>query len=424
MVQTVSHEPTGKGSTRRFDNLELRPWLVVIAATTGMAAAYGGISTIAVLVGPFEAEFGWARAEISSAYVLLTIGIAIGGLGAGRLADGLPSGPVTAAGAAMLGLGMIALALQSSMRMMQATYLVMGFLGFSFLYAPLLTTVSLWFRRGHGFALGLVTAGGALGQAGVPPLFQNLILDHGWRAACASLGLGYIVLLAPAMLLVGKPALPTTGTGSQARLDAAWAINPVLGVGLLGVAGLTCCALMGLPSVHLMTHVASLGLSLAQAASVVTVAMLAGAVGRIATGLIVDRLGSLRAYALAALLQTLTVYGFAVADDLWSLYAVGAIYGLGFGGVMTGLVCAVRDAVPARFVGTAMAVVGLMTWAGMAIGGYQGGLCFDLTGSYELSFSVAVAAGGANLICLSFLGLLVRRQRHPGSVARNSSIAS
>ena len=33
-----------------------------------------------------------------------------------------------------------------------------------------------------------------------------------------------------------------------------------------------------------------------------------------------------------------------------------------------------------------MAVVGLFAWGGMGLGGYQGGYCFDLTGSYAVSF--------------------------------------
>jgi MFS family permease len=54
---------------------------------------------------PFEGEFGWLRAEMSLAYTLLTIGAAFGGLLAGRLADRLPTGPIAAAGALIIGRG-------------------------------------------------------------------------------------------------------------------------------------------------------------------------------------------------------------------------------------------------------------------------------------------------------------------------------
>ena len=34
-------------------------WIVVAAATLGLAAAFGAASTISVLIGPFEAQYGW-----------------------------------------------------------------------------------------------------------------------------------------------------------------------------------------------------------------------------------------------------------------------------------------------------------------------------------------------------------------------------
>jgi hypothetical protein len=55
-------------------------WIVLAAASLGMGAAYGGISTISILIGPFETEFGWLRSDVSFAYTLLTLGAAAGGL--------------------------------------------------------------------------------------------------------------------------------------------------------------------------------------------------------------------------------------------------------------------------------------------------------------------------------------------------------
>jgi hypothetical protein len=57
-----------------------------------------------------------------------------------------------------------------------------------------------------------------------------------------------------------------------------------------------------------------------------------------------------------------------------------------------------------------MAVVGLFAWGGMGFGGYQGGYCFDLTGSYSISFLSAVLAGGANLLVVG--GFVLHRRWH------------
>jgi hypothetical protein len=78
--------------------------------------------------------------------------------------------------------------------------------------------------------------------------------------------------------------------------------------------------------------------------------------------------------------------------------------------VMTALVLCARAAVPPRIAGLGMAVVGLLAWGGMGLGGYQGGHCFDVTGSYTLSFLGAALAGIANLLVIGALALKLRWQ--------------
>ena len=136
--------------------------------------------------------------------------------------------------------------------------------------------------------------------------------------------------------------------------------------------------------------------------------MLAASVGRIVIGMICDRIGALPGYALAVALQTATMYWFVPLQSHFALYLLAVAFGFGFGGVMTALVLCVRAAVPPRIAGTAMAVVGLLAWGGMGIGGYQGGYCFDLTGSYATSFLFAVLAGLGNLVVIGALALHLR----------------
>jgi MFS family permease len=379
--------------------------IVLGAATLGMAAAYGGISTISILIAPFEREFGWQRSEVSLAYTLVTVGAALGGLVAGRLADRLPTGPIAMAGAAVIGLGLMLVGQQSDLRMVQLIYLGLGLVGFAALYAPLLTAVTHWFERGAGCAMGIVMAGGAFGQAAVPPLFQALVSAQGWRMACAVFGIGYVVLVLPAVALVRKPRV---AGGRTAVAAAGWPLPPVISVGLLAGAALFCCMLMALPVLHLVSFATGRGLGEGTAAGLVTAMMLSGVVGRVAAGMIVDRLGALCTYALVSAVQTGAIYLFWTAGSVELLYLVAVVYGVGFGGVMTALVCAVSNAVPRAAVGRAMAVVSLLAWGGMGAGGYQAGFCFDLSGSYELSFRMAVLAGVANLACLGALAAMLR----------------
>lgn len=381
-------------------------WVVVAAATAGLAAAYGGISTISILIAPLEGEFNWRRADLSLAYTLLTIGAAFGGLVAGHLADRVSPRHVAMAGAAAIGVGMIVLSQLSSLRAMQGVYLTLGFVGFSSLVSPLLSTVALWFDRRAGLALGIASAGGALGQAIVPPVFQALVLGFGWRGACIALGLAYIALVLPAVALVRKP--PLVRTAQAAGAGQRWPLPPTLSVALLGAAAVFCCMLMAVPSVHIVSLATEIGLSPTTSAALASVVMLAGAIGRVAAGVLADRVGALTAYAMVSALQTATVYLFLEAGSVPVLFVVAAVYGLGFGGVMTALVCAVREAVPQSRIARGMAATSLLAWIGMGVGGYQAGLCFDRTASYDLPFWNAAVSGLGNLAILAVLALLIR----------------
>jgi len=239
-----------------------------------------------------------------------------------------------------------------------------------------------------------------------------MIAAFGWRTTCVMPGIGFLVVLVPAMLLVTKPSrheMPAPSASSA--VSKPWPLPPAISIGWLGLAALFCCASMAVPLVHLVSLLGDRGQPIAMSGSLLFVAMLAAAAGRIAIGLICDRIGALAGYALAVALQTATVYWFVPLHWDVALYLLAAVFGFGFGGVMTALVLCVRAAVPPHIAGLAMAVVGFLAWGGMGIGGYQGGYCFDLTGSYAVSFLSAALAGIANLLVVAALALHLRWHR-------------
>ena len=399
---------TSPGAARTLAFHAWGRWIVVAAATFGMMAGFGVATSVAVFLKPFEAEFGWLRADISFAYALLTAGAALGGLVSGRTMDAMNSRPIVVFGALVIAAGLIALSWQNDLATIQYIYLAIGVFGFACLYTPLIATVGLWFDRRRGLAMGIVTAGGTLGQALVPLILQPLIESFGWRDAYLMFGLGYLVLLVPAMLLVTKPRAPTMLQQGNTAEKVSWSLPPIVSLCWLGTASIFCCVAMAVPLVHLIALFLDRGLSPAMAGSLLTTVMLAGTVGRIIQGLIADRFGGLTSCMLASIAQTATVYWFVELQSLPSLYLLAAVFGFGYSGVMTGLLLSVREAVPARVTGISIATVTLLAWLGMGIGGYQGGYCFDLTGSYNASFANAAYAGVVNLLILAGLALHLR----------------
>jgi hypothetical protein len=57
-----------------------------------------------------------------------------------------------------------------------------------------------------------------------------------------------------------------------------------------------------------------------------------------------------------------------------------------------------------------MSITSFFGWFGMGAGGFMGGLLFDITGNYHVSFIAAMAVGSINLMVLVLFSLRIRRQ--------------
>ena len=387
-----------KGAARRSSAITAsrRGVLVVLAATVTMAMGFGGLGLITVFMGPIEADLGWSRSATSLGYALSTAGMAIGGLFWGRLSDRMDVRSLLAIGATGMVASLMAMSILQSLLVFYIAHVVYGGFGFSVLYATLLSTSGEWFPERRGMVTGLVTAGGALGQ-GVLPFFASFLINvFGWRGAFVGIGCTILVALALALPVLkwpqGTRASAPFATGASETVKA-----ETNTVAILALAAFLCCVCMGVPVVHMASFISGVCGSPSVGVNSLLIAMIAGAVGRVCCGLIADRVGPLKAYALASLIQTACVMAFPTLGDALSFMALSATFGFGFAGNMTCLALCVRQAVRANRFGGAIGVVMMVAWAGMAAGGYAGGVLFDLSVSYTLSFLLAGIAGVLNL---------------------------
>jgi MFS family permease len=336
----------------------------------------------------------------------------------GWASDRVRIGILLAIGGAGLVLPLLAMAAVQSLWQAYLAHAVLSGLGFAVLYAPLLTATGEWFERRRGLAVGIVTAGGALGQ-GVLPFLANMLIDAiGWRLAFVAVALATALALAVTLPFVTRPQGVRAASGAAAAHPRdRHRSGERLQLAILATAAFLCCACMGVPLVHLASFVGMVCGSPALGATSLLVAMLSGAVGRVCFGLAADRLGYLPSYALASAVQTGCVAAYPLFGDGTSLLALSVAFGFGFAGNMTCLVLCVRDLVPASRFGGALGLVMLVAWAGMGVGGYAGGLLFDLTLSYTLPFTLAALAGLLNLATIAVLMLM---RRLPGSPAHGS----
>jgi MFS family permease len=88
---------------------------VVVGATVAMALGFGGLALISVFMRPLEAEFGWSRTDMSLAYAVATVGMALGGVVWGRVADRVDIRILLAIGGSGMVLPLLAMAAAQSL---------------------------------------------------------------------------------------------------------------------------------------------------------------------------------------------------------------------------------------------------------------------------------------------------------------------
>jgi len=379
-------------------------WLMVAVCTAMVAMAFGAIGTVAVFLEPLAAEFGWPRADVSAAYSVATVATGLGGIAMGYIADRMPVRRVALLGALVPGLAFVFLSALQTTRELYVLYALMGLAGIGAIMAPLNSLASLWLARNPGLAIGIVSAGGAVGQGLVPYFARTVIVSEGWRQAYLTLGLLFIAVMLPLALLLRDA--PPRAFGIQAGNSIAQSRVKLLA--LLSLAAALCCVCMGTPLVHVVTLGSDRGLAGGDAAGLLAVLMIGGMAGRILFGRLADRVGSLQTYIASSAGQTALAFLFPYAVSGAQLYVLSALFGLVFSGAMTSFLTCAREYAPAGRTGVSIGVVMFFAWAGMALGAWQGGVFYDLCGDYFTSFANASVAGVANLLILALLFLYTR----------------
>ena len=111
-----------------------------------------------------------------------------------------------------------------------------------------------------------------------------------------------------------------------------------------------------------------------------------GIVSRVGTGLIADRVGGVMTLLLGSTLQAVALVVYLIADGLTSLYLASILFGLFQGGIVPSYAIIVREYFPPQEAATRVGFTVSVTVVGMALGGWMGGVLFDLTGSYRAAF--------------------------------------
>jgi len=365
-------------------------WLRLIAALALSTLGGVGMWSVVVALPAIQAEFGVTRAAASFPYTLTMLGFGVGGIMMGRLSDryGVRLPMVGATCALAIGYG--AASLSSSVLMYAIVQgVLIGMLGSSASFGPLLADISHWFVRRRGLAVSIVASGNYLAGAVWPPIVQYLIETVGWRSAHLYIGVICLLTMLP-LTYAMRRAPPHVGETSSApaasRAPRSLGISPFALQTLLMIAGVACCVAMSMPQVHIVAYCADLGYGPAVGAQMLSIMLASGIVSRLASGWIADHIGGLRTLLLGSVLQGVALLLYIPFDGVTSLFIVSALFGLFQGGIVPSYAIILREYFAPNEAGARVGLVIMATLFGMALGGWMSGAVFDFTGSYRAAF--------------------------------------
>ena len=395
-------------------------WLRLAVSLLLMTIGGSGMYSVTVVLPRIQADFAVDRGDASLPYTLTMIGFGLGGILMGRLSDRFGVVVPVLLGAFGLGAGFIAAGSATSLWQFSIAHgVLIGLLGTSATFAPLVADTSQWFDRRRGIAVAVCMSGNYVAGAVWPPVMQHFIDSAGWRATYFGMGVFCVLAMLPlALLLRRRPPeqprlIPPAGA---AHLPAVGGPGQPLVLGmsagavqmLLCVAGVSCCVAMSMPQVHIVAYCGDLGFGAARGAEMLAVMLGMGIVSRLLSGWISDRIGGLRTLLLGSVLQGIALLLFLPFDGLASLYVVSALFGLFQGGIVPSYALIVREYFPPHEAGARVGMVLMATLFGMALGGWMSGAVFDLTGSYRAAFLNGI---GWNLLNVSIVVFLLYRAR-------------
>jgi MFS family permease len=371
-------------------------WNVVGATFVMALGSFGlGFYGIAVYVATLQRLHGWSASAVSAPVTVYYVAGALLTAAIAGVYERFGPRAVVAGGAAAMAAGVAALGLVRHPWQLYPAFLIMSVGWGAMSGAAINIILAPWFQRRRGLAVSLAFNGATLGGVVVTPALMALVGLLGFSRALTLAALVLLVVLiviAAAVMRRGPEALgvgpdgdpprsapvgPAGGSDRRWRRDALrtwrfWSVSAPFALGLAAQVGVLT------HMVALVTPVLGAG-GAARAISATTAAAL---VGRLATGIVVDKVNRRLVASATLIIQLAGLALLARGPSAAGVYAGCALFGLGVGNLTTlpGLIVAVewpRE----RFSGLVGLVVGINQLT-FAFGPSLVGVVRDWAGTY------------------------------------------
>jgi len=184
-------------------------WWIVATAAVGMSTGPGqfAFGSLGLFMIPLGEEFGWNRTEISLALTFFTLALALSIPYIGKLVDQFGSRKILLPSLVVFAV-LLALipVLANQLWILFLLFVLIGSLAAGANALPYLRSISAWFDRRRGLAIGIAMGGSGMGFVYVPPMVQYMIDSHGWRSGYFMLAAVTFIVAVPLVYFVLREA--------------------------------------------------------------------------------------------------------------------------------------------------------------------------------------------------------------------------
>ncbi len=356
---------------------------------------------------------GWNAADASQPYAVATITFSIALLVAGILQDRMGPRKILILGTSLTGIGMILSSFASTPFALSVTFGVVAGAGIGFGYACLSPAAMKWFHASKkGLVNGLIAAGFGLAAVYLAPLTASLIGQFGIEQSFLILGIGVLAIAVPLAATINNPPagyVPEAPKNAQVAVKAAPKAQDIEWKAMLKTPQFYTLWIMyafasavGLMIIGNITTIATTQAGIPDAVYLASILAIFNSGGRIAAGMLSDKIGGVRTLFIAFALQGANMVMFPTYTNEIGLIIGTAVAAVGYGTLLAVFPSITAEYYGLRNYGTNYGVLYTAWGIGGAIGAAVVGVSIAQGDSYTLAYTIS-AAMMAVCVALTFV---------------------
>lgn len=297
--------------------------------------------------------------------------------------------------------------------------------------------IIFWFDHWRGRAIAFAVMGASLAGMMMPPLVTALVDAYGWRVGYYIFAGSTFVSLFPVVywFMKDRPEdidevrdgrrYVQSHSADQVTIEEdgkIWTWQLLLrsrafwSIGL--IFGSMVCVFTAV-MLHLFGHLLDLGLSTQEAALILSITAMFGALGKPLVGWLSDTFGARFTIWLGLLSQALALLLFTEATSFWSSALAASVYGFGYSGMSPMRTFAMSTSIGSHSFALGTGVLRWVELPFVLVASPLAGFIYDATGSYQIAFSILsglllVACIGPFFISVGGAAERKRRKREMG----------